>query len=80
MTVQEQEKYKNAEPKAVCCLSNWGGVEIMDIEYGIEDYVIARYNYGEPQECHRCKIHYGSNVSSFRLGRRTIRLDQCMRV
>lgn len=80
MTKEEIKQYKNKRPIAVFCDSNWGGVEILDILHGIDDYVVARYNYGEPQELHRVKINYGVNVQSFRIGRRTFNLDDFMRV
>lgn len=79
MTKVEKEKYKDVRPVGGICLSNWGGIEILDIENGIDDYVIWRENYGEPKEAHRSKIHYGVNHHSFRAGRMTIRLDECMR-
>lgn len=80
MTKEEKAKYEDKRPVAVYPMSNWGGVEILDILYGIDDYVVARYNYGEPQELHKVKINYGAKYVTFRLGRQTIRLDDCMRV
>lgn len=77
MTKQEKKEYENKRPIGFYCLSNLGGIEILDILYGIEDYVVVRY-YGNSY--HRVKINYGVNHTSFRIGRRTIRLDECMRV
>ena len=77
MTKEMKEKYKDAKPIATYCLSNWGGIEILDILYGIDDYVVSRY-YGKELHCN--KINYGVKHSSFRIGRLTIRLDECMRV
>ena len=41
---------KYADTKAVgyinTAFTQWGGIEILDIEYGIEDYVIACFNFG----------------------------------
>lgn len=74
------EHYNERGPVATYCLCNWGGIEILDILYGIDDYVVWRSNYGEPEEKLHCsKIRYGVNHSSFRAGRLTIRLDECMR-
>ena len=28
------------------CFTQWGGIEILDIEYGSEDYAIACFNFG----------------------------------
>ena len=81
MTKQEKEMYYDAPAVATYCLCNWGGVEILDILYGIDDYVVYRFNFGEPQEAHRAKIRYGVNYSSFRtFAGYSIRLDECMKV
>lgn len=75
------EHYNERGPIATYCMSNWGGIEIMDILYGIDDYVVYRFNFGEPQELHQAKIRYGVNHSSFRTSAGySIRLDECMRV
>lgn len=79
-TKEVLEHYEEKGPIATFCDSNWGGVEIFDILYGTNDYVVARYNYGEPQQMRCVKIRHGVNHSSFRLGRRTYRLDECLRV
>lgn len=81
MTKQEKAKYENKEPIAVFVMSNFGGIEILDILYGIDDYVVYRWNFGTPTEVHKAKIHYGANHSSFRTSAGySIRLDECMRV
>lgn len=82
MTKQEMEQYRDKKPIAVYPMSNWGGIEILDIVYGIEDYVIWRYNYGEPEDIiHRAKILTGPKGYSFiRLNDTRIRLDECMKV
>jgi len=79
MTKEEKKMYADMRPIAVYGMSNWGGLEILRIEYGIEDYVISRFNFGEPEEkIHKSKINYGVNHNTFRVGRYTIRLDECM--
>ena len=81
MTKEEKKAYENKRPVAVYPMSNWGGIEILDILYGIEDYVVYRFNFGEPQELHRSKIRYGVNHSSFRTpAGYSVRLDECERV
>lgn len=81
MTKKEKQEYENKRPVGVYPMTNWGGIEILDILYGIEDYVVYRFNFGEPQELHRAKIRYGVNHSSFRTSAGySIRLDECMRV
>lgn len=81
MTKQEQEQYKEKKPVAVFGMTNCGGIEIMDILYGIDDYVVYRWNFGTPTEVHKAKINYGSKHDSFRTSAGySIRLDECMRV
>ena len=78
MTKEEKAKYKDAKAVATYCLSNLGGIEILDILYGIDDYVVVRY-YGESY--HRVKINYTmSGRSYFRIGAYRIYLDECMKV
>lgn len=53
------KKYADTEPIGVITLCNWGGLEILDIEYGIDDYVIACFNYGNSRlEIRRHKVMY----------------------
>ena len=81
MTKEEKKAYEEKQPVAVYPMCNWGGIEILDILYGIEDYVVYRFNFGEPQEPHKAKIRYGVNHSSFRTpAGYSVRLDECMRV
>lgn len=80
MTKQEMEKYKDSKPIAVHSISNFGGVEIMDIEYGIEDYAIWRYNFGEPEKrLHRSKIGNGNGYQFIQVDDFRIRLDKFIR-
>ena len=81
MTKQEKLQYASKEPIAVFPMTNWGGIEILDILYGIDDSVVWRFNFGKPEEAHRSKINYGVNHSSFRTSAGySIRLDECMKV
>lgn len=81
MNKEEKKAYESKEPVAVYPMTNWGGIEILDILYGIEDYVVYRFNFGEPQELHKAKIRYGVNHSSFRTpAGYSVRLDDCTRV
>lgn len=81
MTKEEKKVYENKKPVAVYPMTNYGGIEILDIVYGVEDYVVYRFNFGKPQELHRAKIRYGENHSSFRThAGYSIRLDNCMKV
>lgn len=77
MTREEKRQYEDKEPVAVYPMSNSGGIEILDILYGIEDYVVCRY-YG--MSYHRVKINYSGERSYFRIGRFRVFLDECMKV
>ena len=39
------KKYENTKPVAVKSISNFGGIEILDIIYGINDYIVACFNF-----------------------------------
>lgn len=70
--------------KAICYmpLATWGGLEILDILYGIEDYVIACFNWGaDRHEIRRHKINHTPDGRAFirKEGRRYY-LDDMMQV
>lgn len=78
MTKQEKEMYLNQKAIAVFPMTNYGGIEVLDVS---DEYVIYRFNFGTPEEAHRSKIRYGINVSSFKTyAGYSIRLNDCMRV
>lgn len=61
---------------AVYGISNNAGLAILNIEYGIEDYVI----YADPLDYkHRAKIYY-TDRPYFMYGRMRVNLDECIRV
>ena len=79
MTKEEKKMYADKKPVAVYGMSNWGGLEILDIVYGIEDYIISRFNFGEPDKTiHKTKINYSGDCPTFRVGGYTIPLNECM--
>lgn len=83
MTQEELKEYEGKKAVAVCPLSNFGGVEILDIVYGINDGVVYRY-YDGPVEYAEIDYKF-SYVDSeerayFEVGAYTIYLDECMRV
>ncbi len=80
MNKKEQEWYKTQKPIGVMTLNNFGGIEVMNIEHGLDDYVIWRFNYGEPQKCHRSVINYKPERICFRAGRMTIHFDEVVRI
>lgn len=55
MTLKQQ--YAEAKPIASFGLCNFGGLAILDIIYGINDYAVACFNYGDGnKEIRRHKI------------------------
>ena len=70
------------KPAGVLTLCNFGGLAIMEIEYGIDDYVIVCDNYGDGyKNLTRNKLRYNTKGNAYfvRNGRRWY-LDQFMRV
>lgn len=60
---------------AVYGISNNAGLAILNIEYGIEDYII----YADQLDYkHRVKIYCGTDRPYFLYGRRRVYLDECM--
>lgn len=64
------------------CMSNWGGIEILDIEYGIDDRIVYRYNFGQPEnKIHKARVYYSAGDRSyFNTKHGRIYLGECMRV
>ena len=62
LTKEEKEIYMKKEPIGVLALNNSGGIEVLDFEYGIEDYVIIRWFNNR---LHRLKVYYKDDDSYF---------------
>ena len=81
MTSAEKAIYRGKSTVGVH--SDFGGIEIKDILYGINDYVVCVSGTMCDNEklhiVHERKIYYG-NRPYFRLYNRRIYLDECMRV
>lgn len=74
MTKAEKEMYSNKYPIGVYTLSNFGGIAVLDVIYGIDDYVVVKYY---DISIHRVKImHTASGRSYFRIGRYRIYMDE----
>lgn len=52
------KKYENTKAVGVYPLCNWGGIEVLDFEYGTDDYAIACFNFGHRRSIRRHKLHY----------------------
>ena len=51
--------YENKKALGVFTLSNFGGIEILDILHGIDDYAVACFNFGTGrQQIRKHKIYY----------------------
>lgn len=79
MTKQEKQRYM--EMPSVAYYSGFGGIEIKEIQYGIEDYVVFVANAWYPgRTVHRVKINYTWSRPSFRYHLLTIHFDECLRM
>lgn len=78
MTKEEKRRYM--EMSAVAYYSGFGGIEIKEIQYGIDDYVVFVANAWYPgRSVHRAKINYCWSRPSFRYHFLTIHFDECLR-
>lgn len=80
---KERLNYQKKEPVAVYGLSNFGGIAILDILYGIDDYIVWYDSQieSEKRKIHISKIYYTSNDSYFMIyGSKRIKLSECLRV
>ena len=76
---ESREILNNYEPMGICTLSNFGGVTIYNIEYGIEDYVI--YKWFNEERLYKSKLKVNKEGESvFRIGNIWYNLNEFMRV
>lgn len=78
----KKERCQNNE--TIAYYSGAGGVEIKEIEYGVDDYIIFLSGcwYGHECRAHRRKIYYppnGRDSAFFTFDGFKIPLDECMR-
>ena len=76
---ESREILNNYEPMGICTLSNFGGVTIYNIEYGINDYVIYRWFNEEILYKSKLKVNK-EGESVFRIGNTWYNLNEFMRV
>ena len=76
---ESKEILNNYEPMGICTLSNFGGVTIYNIEYGIEDYIIYRWYNEEILYKSKLKVNK-EGESVFRIGNVWYNLNEFMRV
>jgi len=53
------------KPIATKGMSNFGGIEILEIKYGIEDKVLVADNYGTRSKPYWCKLRESDNGTYF---------------
>lgn len=54
------------KPAGVLCLNNFGGIAVMEIEYGIDDYVYVCDHYGDGyKNLTKNKIKYDINGNAY---------------
>ena len=71
-------QYRDKKPIAYLSLSNSSGIEIYDIIYGINDYIVYRFTSHE--RLHKAKIRYGEKSTSFQgCDGRRYKIDDFMR-
>ena len=77
------KKEKCLNNNTIACYYGLGGVEIKDIEYGIEDYlycVSGAWGITNNKRYHKLKIYYTEKGGYIRLYGYRIPLDECIRV
>ena len=76
---ESREILNNYEPMGICTLSNFGGVTIYNIEYGIEDYVI--YKWFNEERLYKSKLKVNKEGESvFRIGNIWYNLNEFIKV
>ena len=70
-------KYKNSECGSKP-ISNWATIDVYDVEFGIDDYVVWAYSYGE--YFHKSKIRYTDDGPKFRARYTWYNLDDIINI
>ena len=74
MTKSEKQNYLNKKSIGYWC--DWRGIELKDIEYGINDYAIIVI---QEKSAHRVKIYYGYKRDYIRIRGHRLYFDDCLR-
>lgn len=76
------EKLQVLKAPTIAYWSGCGGVEIKNIEYGINDYVVfVAGAWSNKKTVHKARIYYTDNERVyFRYNNYTIHFDDCIRV
>lgn len=76
---ESREILNNYEPMGICTLSNFGGISIYNIEYGIEDYIIYRWYNEEILYKSKLKVNKDGDYV-FRIGNVWYNLNEFIKV
>lgn len=74
MTKSEKQNYLNKKMIGYWC--DWRGIELKDIEYGINDYAIIVI---QEKSVHRVKIYYAIKGDYIRIHGRRLYFNECLR-
>ena len=77
LTTEERKAYMEKEPVAVYGMSNFGGIAIIDIVYGTDDYIVWYDSQQLQKKIHISKV-YDSYFRAY--GSLRIKLADCIRV
>lgn len=83
LSAEERLNYQKKEPISVYGMSNFGGIAVIDIIYGIEDYIVWYDSQieSEKRKIHVSKIYYSENGGYFKpYGSIYIKLSECLKV
>ena len=76
---ESREILNNYEPMGICTLSNFGGITIYNIEYGIEDYII--YKWFNEERLYKSKLKVNKDGDYvFRIGNVWYNLNEFIKV
>ena len=76
------ERVENLKPLAVYCMSNFGGIEIIDTGEWMDTVIFYRFNFGQPKRVHFAKVYETATGRGYFRAYNGMRvyLDECMRV
>jgi hypothetical protein len=61
-----KSEWKAKKPIGILCLSNFGGLLVLDLECGIEDKIITCFDFGSGRKHFgKNKIRYNSNGDAY---------------
>lgn len=83
LSKEERLNYQKKEAVSVYGISNFGGIAIIDIIYGIEDYIVWYDSQieSEKRKIYASKIYYSENGAYFKpYGSMYVKLSECLRI